>query len=185
MTENFCRKKQIILTLILFSGLVFIANSDFISFLRKEIRETVTEKITARHYDEAELYVFKLPLRQNIGRDILVNGTYYDVVKTEVRKGRMLVYCLKDRKETGLKSADRFLAAFRFTKKIRIHFIDVVRDHYAKEPSPGVVFSIAALGILSFSVFVKFIGRIILIKCNQPGTFSPPPEGEHTLIFGF
>ena len=71
-----------------------------------EQKEAIKEKIFQNLKDE-ELQSISLSDNQNIyweedGKEFLLNGEMYDVVKTKTVNGKVILYCINDKKEKAL-----------------------------------------------------------------------------------
>lgn len=71
-----------------------------------EQKEAIREKILAELKDE-QLAVISVNNNQNIyweeeGKEFLLNGEMYDVVKTKIVNGKAMLYCINDKKEKSL-----------------------------------------------------------------------------------
>lgn len=172
-------KKILVGLVCLISGLVIIANSDILHYAHKEVRRHITEKIFTRNYKDSDIVVFIFPDNSVVEhRDIMVKGVYYDIIRKERKNDKIVVYCLKDEKETVINKTSTALAVLRFAKNKRTHrftsphSIKITKQH---QPSILPYFDIACEPFLARCM--NFQTEFILTQCYQPGILSPPPEG--------
>lgn len=83
---------------------VFLYTLPVINALKDEIKREIKIKILKRNFSDSELISFTSSQLKNAewldNSEFSLDGKMYDVVKTALKNGEKIVYCLKDHRET-------------------------------------------------------------------------------------